>query len=176
VSRLLSKEQPRDQGKFWELRNNLISNGTDPNHDAINKYAQSLGLEMSDFRSCVDGENIKARFRKISRMPTSLQISGAPTFVVGKTSNDIGRTLQAISRSPHIRTFPHTHYDRLITNRMTELGNNAMVPDAPLPAYVNKLSRFRPDSIESPTTNQPGCSLGTDRQPACSFVRAQPSL
>jgi protein-disulfide isomerase len=75
-----------DQGKFWEMRNALISNSIDLSQGAILKYAQALPVDMGRFRPCLEGENHKAEVQKDVADATALQISGTPTFILGKTS------------------------------------------------------------------------------------------
>jgi protein-disulfide isomerase len=90
-----------EQGKFWEMRNVMISNSTDLSRDAIMKYAQALPVNMGKFRPCLEGETHKAEVMKDLADATALQISGTPTFVLGKTSKDIMSGMLIVGAQPY---------------------------------------------------------------------------
>lgn len=77
-----------DQGKFWEMRDALISHAEDLGHDSIVKYASGISLNITAFSSCLDGEKYKALLQKEIADAGNLAISGTPTFVLGKVSGD----------------------------------------------------------------------------------------
>jgi protein-disulfide isomerase len=77
-----------EQGKFWEMRDKLIANAEDLSKPAILKYAQALSLDMGKFSPCLEKEAHKDEIQKDLDDASSAQISGTPTFVLGKTSND----------------------------------------------------------------------------------------
>ena len=77
-----------DQGKFWEMRDALISHAEDLGHDSIVKYATGISLNMTSFSSCLDGEKYKTLLQKEIADAGTLSISGTPTFVLGKVSGD----------------------------------------------------------------------------------------
>jgi len=76
-----------DQGKFWEMRDALLSNEAELNKDGIEKRAQALSLDMTRFHTCVDAAPYKDAIMKDASEANALGISGAPTFVVGKAAN-----------------------------------------------------------------------------------------
>ena len=77
-----------EQGKFWEMRDALISHAEELAHDSIVKYASGISLNMAAFSSCLDGEKYKALLQKEIADAGSLSISGTPTFVLGRVSGD----------------------------------------------------------------------------------------
>jgi protein-disulfide isomerase len=77
-----------EQGKFWEMRDKLIANAEDLSKPAILKYAQALSLDMGKFSPCLEKEAHKDEIQKDLADASSAQISGTPTFVLGKTTND----------------------------------------------------------------------------------------
>ena len=79
---------PANRGKFWEMRDTLISNSADLSETAILKYAQRLSLDMGRFRPCLEQEGHKAEIQKDISDASAMQIGGTPTFVLGKTSKD----------------------------------------------------------------------------------------
>jgi len=77
-----------EQGKFWELRNLLINSSKDLSPEAINKYAQGVGLDMTAFRACFDSDKYKDEIQKDVAEANALGITGTPTFVIGRTAPD----------------------------------------------------------------------------------------
>jgi protein-disulfide isomerase len=77
-----------DQGRFWEMRD-VLTASSDLRKESILKFAQGISLEMKSFESCLDGEKFKADIEKDGSDAASLQISGTPTFVVGRVSNGV---------------------------------------------------------------------------------------
>ena len=43
-----------DQNKFWEMRETLMAHADKLEPESINDYAKSTGLNMDQFRSCID--------------------------------------------------------------------------------------------------------------------------
>lgn len=77
-----------DQGKYWEMRDTLITNSASLSEDLISKSAQTLGLKADEFHSCVTSDRYKADIEKDSNEAATLQISGTPSFVLAKTAKD----------------------------------------------------------------------------------------
>lgn len=77
-----------DQGKFWQMRDTLISNSSALGPEAILKYAQDLSLDMKSFRACLDSDKHKTEIQKDLAEAAALNISGTPTFLLGKTSGN----------------------------------------------------------------------------------------
>jgi protein-disulfide isomerase len=90
-----------EQGKFWEMRNVMISNSTDLSKDAIMRYAQALPLDIGKFRPCMEAESPKTEVMKDVADATALQISGTPTFVLGKTSKDTLSGILIVGAQPY---------------------------------------------------------------------------
>jgi protein-disulfide isomerase len=73
-----------DQGKFWELHAKLFQRPS-RTIDEITAVAQGIGLDMTAFRSCLEGgkhrETVRASVERIQQ----LGISGTPMFLIGRT-------------------------------------------------------------------------------------------
>jgi len=103
-----------DQGKFWEMRNSLITNSTDLSEDAVKRYAQALAVEMGAFAKCVDGEQHKADIQKDQADAGALQITGTPSFVIGRLKNDKVEGVKLVGAMPYA-TFDSKIKDLLAT-------------------------------------------------------------
>jgi protein-disulfide isomerase len=90
-----------EQGKFWEMRGLLISTTSDLNQDAVLKDAQALLLDMNSFRTCIDADKYKTEIQKDLADAGSLQISGTPTFVLGKVSKNTLSGVVLVGAQPY---------------------------------------------------------------------------
>jgi protein-disulfide isomerase len=76
-----------DQGKFWELRHELIANADKLSKEMITQHAQDLKLDMKKFQSCADSDFYTADINKQVAEGTAAGVSGTPSFVIGKVEN-----------------------------------------------------------------------------------------
>jgi len=104
-----------DQGKYWEMRNVLITNATALGADQVSGYAQGLSLEMKAFNGCLSSGSHKADIQKDQTDANSMQISGTPTFIVGKMENDTLNGVRVVGAQPY------TAFDTVIRQM---LGNS----------------------------------------------------
>ena len=88
-----------DQGKYWEMRHVLITNANKLGRDDILEYAANLSLDVSTFQSCVDTEKYADAIQTDITTANSAGITGTPTFVLGKTSEDF-RGVKLVGAQP----------------------------------------------------------------------------
>ena len=77
-----------DQGQYWKMRDVMIANADKLSAADIKGYAQSLHLDITTFISCLDGNKYKLAVQKDMSEAASLNISGTPSFVIGKSTPD----------------------------------------------------------------------------------------
>jgi protein-disulfide isomerase len=75
-----------DQNKFWQMRETLISHASKLEPEAVNGYAQTLGLDMVQFRSCVASGKYLPSIRADIDEANAAGIMGTPTFILGEAS------------------------------------------------------------------------------------------
>jgi protein-disulfide isomerase len=90
-----------DQNKFWEMREMLISHADNLEPEAITNYARTVGLEMNQFRSCVDSGKYQASIQADVSEATAAGITGTPSFVLGKTSKTGVEGVRMIGAQPY---------------------------------------------------------------------------
>ena len=69
----------REQGKYWEMRKELMSN-----QDSLDKlavHAESLQLDAAQFQSCLDGGRHAESIARDQSVAASLGINGVPAFI-----------------------------------------------------------------------------------------------
>ena len=80
-----------EQGRFWEMRDALITNALDT--ETMVKLAGNLKLDQKKLQACIADERInKALEADIADAENTAGVNGTPTFVIGRTSG--GDTLE----------------------------------------------------------------------------------
>jgi protein-disulfide isomerase len=85
-----------DQGKFWEYHNTLFVNWKGENIGAYSDirlvaFAQSIGLKMSNFKSCFNSNKYSDYIAQDFKAGQDLGINGTPSvFVNGKIAGQAG--------------------------------------------------------------------------------------
>jgi protein-disulfide isomerase len=77
-----------EQDRFWEMRSVLFANAKQLEEENLPKYAETIGLDAAAFKSCLASDRHLAGIDQSSRDAGSVQITGTPTFVVGKAASD----------------------------------------------------------------------------------------
>ena len=78
-----------DQNKFWEMRDQLISNAAQLEPEAIIGYARQVPqLDVERFKGCVGTNKYSSEIKKAADLASAQGISGTPSFLLGKTNGD----------------------------------------------------------------------------------------
>jgi protein-disulfide isomerase len=77
-----------DQGKFWEMRDTLFRNNANLGIDKLPGYAREIGLDGPAFDACLSSDRHKASIEQDAQAANRIQISGTPSFIIGKTAGD----------------------------------------------------------------------------------------
>lgn len=77
-----------EQGKFWDMRATLFLNAKKLEQENLPNYAKTLGLDMAAFDACLTSDRHLADIDKSAQDAGGVQITGTPTFVIGKASGD----------------------------------------------------------------------------------------
>ena len=80
-----------EQGKFWEMHARLFANPKALNAEDLPKHAETIGLEMSQFRMCFDSRRLSARIRQDIAEGRALGVNGTPMFFLGMTEPKDGK-------------------------------------------------------------------------------------
>jgi protein-disulfide isomerase len=86
-----------DQGKFWEMHDQLFAGQIDWNTQAtrnprgvISGYAQKLGLDMTKWDACMDANTHLERIKANYALGVTKQVGSTPTFVVNGITQPAG--------------------------------------------------------------------------------------
>lgn len=90
-----------EQGKFWEMRELLMSSSANLGEEVILKSAQTVSLQMEGFRTCLSSGKYKPEIQKDIADAGQASISATPTFVLGKTSKDAVDGIRIVGAVPY---------------------------------------------------------------------------
>lgn len=77
-----------DQGQFWKMRDLLVANPNRLAESDLIGHAKSLGLKMEPFQTCLTGGKYQQAVRKDMAEAAALNVSGTPTFIIGRSTPD----------------------------------------------------------------------------------------
>lgn len=75
-------ECAKDQGKFWEMHDELFENQASLSVASLKQYASKIGLDEDDFSECLDSGEKASEVQADFSDGTANGVSGTPTFFV----------------------------------------------------------------------------------------------
>jgi protein-disulfide isomerase len=94
-----------DQGKFWEMHDQLFLNQPDWSSMAttnprkvIEPYARTVGLEMTAYNSCMDEQKHLARIQANAKEGEQRGVNSTPTIIVGNKVYPGGLTADGLKK------------------------------------------------------------------------------
>src|SRR3954453_5355466 len=75
-----------EQGKFWDMRFNLVTNANVLSAEYITKTAGDLKLDSKAFATCTASAKFDAEIQADQQEGAKIGVGGTPTFVLGKTT------------------------------------------------------------------------------------------
>jgi len=78
-----------DQGKYWEMHDQLFANITKYDETNFVKHANQLKLDTKTFKTCLTSKRHLNAIEKDIADANKAGLTGTPSFVVGKTTNDV---------------------------------------------------------------------------------------
>ena len=94
-----------EQGKFWEYKEALFANQKSENSGGFNQgrllaMGKSVGVEMTQFTTCVQGKKYAAQVQKDTQSAQARKVNSTPSFFVnGTVLASGGNLLQAVDAS-----------------------------------------------------------------------------
>jgi protein-disulfide isomerase len=77
-----------DQGKYWEMHNQLFDNQRKLSVGDLKTYAGTIGIDTATFNECLDGKKHVETVRQDLASGAKLGVRGTPGFVFGLTDPD----------------------------------------------------------------------------------------
>jgi len=72
-----------EQGKFWEMHDRLFANQNALALEALLKHAEALGLDLTQFKECLDSGKHAAQIKAAMAEGQKAGITGTPGFLLG---------------------------------------------------------------------------------------------
>lgn len=72
----------RDQGKYWEMHDLLLTRSPKLDRDSLISYAGELGLEVKAFTAAIDSDKHNAEIDRDIKLAESLDLYNTPTFYI----------------------------------------------------------------------------------------------
>jgi protein-disulfide isomerase len=77
-----------EQGKYWEMHEQLFAHQNALSPTDLLGYAQALGLDVAAFQTCVESGRYAEAIRKDMAEAQQVGFTGTPSFVVGVAEGD----------------------------------------------------------------------------------------
>lgn len=77
-----------EQGQFWKMRDLLVADPSRLSQEDLMAQGQKLGLKLEPFKACLTGGKYREAVQKDVAEAASLNVSGTPTFIIGKSTPD----------------------------------------------------------------------------------------
>jgi protein-disulfide isomerase len=90
-----------EQGRFWEMRTNLVRNASVLTPEFITSAARQLNLEPSKFDACLGSGKHDADIKRDVSDAGSVGITGTPSFVIGRTSASAFEGVKVVGAQPY---------------------------------------------------------------------------
>jgi protein-disulfide isomerase len=71
-----------EQGKYYEMHDQLLGFGVSGGTTTYKNYAENLGLDIEQFNECLDSREMKDEVRKDLKDGQKIGISGTPSFII----------------------------------------------------------------------------------------------
>ena len=78
-----------DQGKYWPMHDTLFANMKKYAKPDLLDYAKQLQLNVDEFESCINSDRHMAAIEQDLKDAGEAGFTGTPSFVIGKTTDDI---------------------------------------------------------------------------------------
>ena len=77
-----------EQGKFWEMREELFRNPLQLGEEFLPQHAASVGVDVAAFKDCLASDRHFAEIDQDAKDAAAVQLTGTPSFIIGKTASD----------------------------------------------------------------------------------------
>lgn len=89
-----------EQGRFWEVREQIVRNAERLTAAFLDQVARSGGLDAGRLGECLSGNRHRPDIDADVRLALSLGITGTPTFVIGRTAPGAFEGVRVVGAQP----------------------------------------------------------------------------
>lgn len=77
-----------EQGKFWEMREELFKNPQQLGAEFLPHHAATIGVDVDAFNACLASDRHFAEIDQDAKDASAVSLTGTPSFIIGKTGGD----------------------------------------------------------------------------------------
>jgi len=113
-----------EEGKYWEMHDQLFSNQKELEADKLPGYAEAAGVsDASAFQACLDSGKYEAQGKASIKEGTEVGVRGTPSFLLGHT--EANGTVKAVQLIRGAQPFPifQQHINALLNPKKTDEGS-----------------------------------------------------
>jgi len=89
-----------DQGKYWEMRDELFKHNTALKPADLATYAGTVGLDMNKFNACLNSDAHVQQIEQDGTDAGGVGITGTPSFVIGESAKDVLEGVKIVGAKP----------------------------------------------------------------------------
>jgi len=89
-----------DQGKYWEMRDEILKHNNALKPADLAAYAGTIGLDADKFNACLNSDAHQEQIRQDGTDAGAVGITGTPSFVIGKTAKDVLDGVKIVGAKP----------------------------------------------------------------------------
>ncbi len=78
----MASECAREQGKFWEMHDQIFQNQQMIQDPDLERYAKQIGVDVNRWKKCYADNKHKARIEEDQRVAMQLGARGTPAFFI----------------------------------------------------------------------------------------------
>jgi protein-disulfide isomerase len=72
----------RDQGKYWEMHDMLLSRSPKLDRENLIHYARELGLDLTEFTKSIDGKRYARTIERDKELASRMAVLSTPTYFI----------------------------------------------------------------------------------------------
>ncbi len=103
-----------EQDKFWEMRDELFKNPKKLNVAYLPAHAATISLDIEAFNACLQSTRHLDAIAREGKDANAVRLTGTPSFIIGKTSDDV------VSGPVLIGALPLVRFDATISKVMAQ--------------------------------------------------------
>ena len=116
-----------DQNKFWEMHDTIFANHSGENvgdytNRRLKSFAETIGLDMGEFNSCLDGGKYRDEVNQDAVDGRAAGVTGTPSFLLTYTVNGETKTRFLPGAYPVNDPSLETDFKREIEAALAEMG------------------------------------------------------
>jgi protein-disulfide isomerase len=108
-----------DQGKFWQMHDQLFSNQHALDLSTLSMHAQAIGLNAASFQQCLFSGKHAAKVRESFNVGSNAGVDGTPAFFIGVTNSNSVKVVKVLSGAQ-----PYSVFKTLIESILSSQSND----------------------------------------------------